>query len=47
MKTQVVSDCILTCGRVASEISEGPGEPVVDLIQSQLVARRLEDGLSY
>lgn len=32
-------------GGVASEVGEGPGEPVVDLVERQLHVGRLYDGL--
>ena len=37
----------LPAGRVAPKVSEGGGEPVVDLVQGQLLIRGLLNGLEH
>lgn len=32
-------------GRIATEVAEGVLEPIVDLVERQLLLRRLDDGL--
>lgn len=42
-----MTDSVLPCGRVVSEVEEHGGEPVVDVIQRALLVWRLQYRPSY